>query len=133
MKRSWIGFILLIALLLGCLLVTKRMVDIHEPIESRLLQSAQTAMDGNWQQAEDLFHHAETDWKKKAHFRGCFADHNPVEEVDAAFALQEAGLNLLLCGSYCIIKIGFVDSLFYQFGKRFDHGRLVFLVSDAEP
>ena len=89
MKRSWIGFILLIALLLGCLLVTKHMVEIHEPIESRLLQSAQTAMNGNWQQAEDLFHHAETDWKKKAHFRGCFADHNPVEEVDAAFAMLQ--------------------------------------------
>ena len=89
MKRSWIGFLLLIALLLGSLLVTKRMIDIHEPIESKLLQSAQTAMDGNWQQAEDLFYHAEADWKKKAHFRGCFADHNPVEEVDAAFAMLQ--------------------------------------------
>ena len=89
MKRSWIGFILLVTLLLGCLLVTNRMVKIHEPIESKLLQSAQTAMEGNWQQAQDLFHHAEADWKEKAHFRGCFADHSPVEEVDAAFAMLQ--------------------------------------------
>ena len=89
MKRSWIGFILLIVLLLGCLLVTKEMVDIHEPIESKLLLSAQTAMDRNWQQAEDLFQRAQRDWEEKAHFRGCFADHSPVEEVDAAFAMLQ--------------------------------------------
>ena len=87
MKRSWIGFILLLILLLGCLLVTKTMVDIHEPIESKLLQSAEVAMDGDWNRAEELFSHAENDWKDSAHFRGCFADHNPAEEIDAAFSL----------------------------------------------
>ena len=89
MKRSWIGFFLLAALLLGCLLVTKIMVDIHKPIESKLLQSAQLSMDGNWNQAQDLFRQAEADWNRKAHFRGCFADHNPVEEIDAAFAMLQ--------------------------------------------
>ena len=87
MKRSWTGFILLIVLLLGCLLVTKTMVDIHDPLESRLLQAGQAAMDGHWAQAQDLFRQAEEDWKEHAHFRGCFADHNPVEEIDAAFAM----------------------------------------------
>lgn len=86
MKRSWIGFILLVALLLGCLLVTKAMTDIHDPVEDRLLQTAQMAMDGNWHQAEDLFQRARRDWEKAAHFRGCFADHTPVEDIDAAFA-----------------------------------------------
>ena len=89
MKRSWIGFVLLVVLLLGCLLVTKIMVDIHDPIESSLLQSARQAMDGNWSRAEALFRHAEADWKNKAHFRGCFADHSPVEEVDAAFSMLQ--------------------------------------------
>ena len=89
MKRSWIGFILLIVLLIGCLLVTKQMVDIHEPIESKLLQSAQLALSGDWHQAKDLFQQAEADWKEKARFRGCFADHNPVEEIDAAFAMLQ--------------------------------------------
>lgn len=86
MKRSWIGFLLLVLLLLGSLLVTKIMVDIHEPLESRLLQAAQMAMDGDWHQAEDLFQHAEEDWTKNTRFRSCFADHNPVEEIDASFA-----------------------------------------------
>lgn len=89
MKRSWIGFILLTVLLLGSLLVTKAMVDMHEPIESKLLQSAQTAMDGAWGQAQDLFYHARAEWEAKSHFRGCFADHNPVEEIDAAFAMLQ--------------------------------------------
>ena len=89
MKRSWIGFVLLLILLLGSLLVTKTMVDIHEPIESKLLQSAEAAMDGDWNRAEELFYHAEADWKDSAHFRGCFADHNPAEEIDAAFSLLQ--------------------------------------------
>ncbi len=87
MKRSWFGFFLLLVLLLGSLLVTKRMSDIHAPVESRLLQSAQMALEGNWYQAEDLFQRAEQDWKKTEHFRSCFADHNPVEDIDAAFAV----------------------------------------------
>ena len=89
MKRSWIGFILLIVLLLGCLLVTKVMTDIHDPVESRLLQTARMATDGNWYQAEDLFQRARRDWDKMARFRSCFADHTPVEDIDAAFAMLE--------------------------------------------
>lgn len=89
MKRSWIGFILLIVLLLGCLLVTRQMVTIHDPIESKLLQSAQLSLDGDWHRAQDLFQQAESDWNEKAHFRGCFADHNPAEEIDAAFAMLQ--------------------------------------------
>lgn len=89
MKRSWFGFLLLIALLLGCLLVTEKMGTIHEGVESKLLQSAQCAMEGSWHRAEALLEHAETDWQKNAHFRGCFADHNPVEDIDAAFAMLQ--------------------------------------------
>ena len=87
MIRSWIGFILLVVLLLGCLLVTKTMVDIHDPLESRLIQAGQSATEGSWTQAQELFRQAEEDWEEHAHFRGCFADHTPVEEIDAAFAM----------------------------------------------
>ena len=45
MKRSWIGFILLLVLLLGCVLVTMAMDRIHDPIEAQLLQAAQSAME----------------------------------------------------------------------------------------
>ena len=87
MIRSWIGFVLLVVLLLGCLLVTKTMVDIHDPLESRLIQAGQAAMEGSWAQAQKLFRQAEEDWEEHAHSRGCFADHTPVEEIDAAFAM----------------------------------------------
>lgn len=89
MIRSWIGFILLVVLLLGCLFVTKTMVDIHDSLQSRLIQAGQAATDGDWARGRELFRQAEEDWEKDAHFRGCFADHNPVEEIDAAFAMLE--------------------------------------------
>ena len=82
MKRSWIGFALLMAMLLGGILVTRKMGRIHDPIEKQLQQAAQCALDSNWEQAEFLFQQAEEGWETMEHFRSCFADHNPVEEID---------------------------------------------------
>ena len=87
MKRSWIGFVMLLLLLLGSFLSSRTMVKIHEPIEGKLHQSAQCAMEGNWKQAEDLFREAEDTWEKWEHFRSCFADHTPVEEIDGEFQM----------------------------------------------
>lgn len=87
MKRSWMGFALLLLLLAGSILVTWVMVHIHEPIEAALIQAADSAADENWIQASLLFREAEAGWVKWEHLRACFADHNPVEEIDAAFAM----------------------------------------------
>ena len=87
MKRSWIGFILLLVLLLGCVLVTMAMCRIHDPIEAQLLQAAQSAMEENWDKAGDCFRSAQENWVEKEHFRTCFADHTPVEEIDADFEM----------------------------------------------
>ena len=87
MKRSWIGFILLLVLLLGCVLVTMAMCRIHDPIEAQLLQAAQSAMEENWDKAGDYFRAAQENWVEKEHFRTCFADHTPVEEIDADFEM----------------------------------------------
>ncbi len=87
MKRSWIGFALLIVMLLGGILVTRKMGKIHDPIESRLQQAAQYALDNNWESAEAAFREAEKSWKQQERFRSCFADHNPVEEIDGNFEL----------------------------------------------
>ncbi len=89
MKRSWFGFLLLVALLVGSLLVTKVMVDIHKPLEDQLLGAAHCAMTSNWPEAETLFRQTQKTWKSWEHFRSCFADHNPVEEIDAAFGALE--------------------------------------------
>lgn len=85
MKRSWIGFTLLILLLLGSILTTWAMPRIHEPVEADLLQAAARAIEGDWEKTEHFFLEAEKEWKEWEHFRACFADHNPVEEIDAAF------------------------------------------------
>lgn len=87
MKRSWIGFALLVLLLLGSILSTAAMGRIHEPIEAELLQAAQCAMEGSWERAGDFFRKAEERWEKWEHFRTCFADHTPVEEIDGDFEL----------------------------------------------
>ena len=87
MKRSWIGFFLLLALLLGGILGTAAMVRSHEPIEDQLLQAAQWAMDGNWEQAGSSFREARKHWEDRERFRSCFADHTPVEEIDADFEM----------------------------------------------
>ena len=93
MKRSWMGFALLVVLLLGSVLVTRQMDRIHRPIEGQLQQAAGKALEGNWEEARDLFLDAEKSWKTWEHFRSCFADHNPVEEIDGDFQmLQVMGL-----------------------------------------
>lgn len=87
MKRSWIGFILLLVLLAASLFTTWKMTAIHEPIEAQLQQAAYWSSLDDWETAELFFQKAEKNWKKTEHFRACFADHNPVEEIDAAFAM----------------------------------------------
>lgn len=87
MKRSCMGFFLLVLLLLGGLLVTGQMVKIHDPIESKLQQAAQCSLKGDWDRAHVLFLEAQEDWEAWEHFRSCFADHDPVEEIDGEFEL----------------------------------------------
>lgn len=87
MKRSWIGFVLLILLLIGSILSSGYMVRSHEPIEAELLQAAQAAMDGSWERADTCFRAAEETWQEAEHLRSCFADHNPVEQIDADFKM----------------------------------------------
>jgi len=85
MKRSWFGFFLLTALLLAGALVTRVMVKIHGPEEALLQQAAAFAMENDWTQAESSFRQAQDSWNAWEHLRSCFADHDPVEKIDADF------------------------------------------------
>lgn len=89
MKRSWIGLGLLLAALAASLLVTWSMDRIHGPIARELETAADYALAGDWDRAAALASGAGTEWKKWAHFRGCFADHGPMEEIEANFAELE--------------------------------------------
>lgn len=90
MRRSWIGLGMLLVLLVIALLVTWGMNRIHEPISRELALAADRALGGQWEEARSLASSAGGKWEKWAHFRGCFADHSPMEEVDAEFARLEA-------------------------------------------
>ena len=89
MKRCWIGFILLLVLLAGGLLATWTMDRIHEPIEADLKQAAECAVLGDWVNADHFFRKAKGSWEKWEHLCACFADHTPMEEIRASFAMQE--------------------------------------------
>lgn len=86
MKRSWLGAGLLAVLLGLSLLVTWAMGCIHDPIARDLSTAGEYALTGNWEQAEALSRRAADSWEQHEVFRACFADHNPMEEIDACFA-----------------------------------------------
>lgn len=86
MKRCWFGAGLLIVLLAASFAVTWGMGEIHKPIAKDLNQAAECADLGDWTNAEVFSRRAEENWEKWAHFRACFADHTPTEEIDAELA-----------------------------------------------
>ncbi len=89
MKRCYLGMGMLAALLIVAICSTCAMCKCHEAIEKELNQAAQAAMLGDWEGADQAFTSAKADWDQSAHFRACFADHTPVEEAEAKFALLE--------------------------------------------
>ena len=89
MKRSWIGFGLLLLLLAASLLVTAMMTRIHEDISLELLQASECALLGEWENVQMFQHRARRKWEKWAHFRACFSDHTPAENIDAGFAAMD--------------------------------------------
>ena len=104
MKRSWIGFSLLLILLVVSLIVTGFMTRIHESIELDLRQAGRCALDRDWESAELFQRRALRTWRKWAHLRACFADHNPVEDIDADFAALEVYLQTRETISYSALS-----------------------------
>ncbi len=86
MKRSWLGFGLLLVLMVLGLVVTFLMTEIHDPISADLKQAGACVLLGDWDNGEKFFQEANSAWEKWSHFRTCFADHTPTEEIDALFA-----------------------------------------------
>ena len=89
MKRSWMGAGLLLAMLLTGILTTRCMIRFHAPIARDLDAAAEAALTGNWTRACDLSRRAQKSWEETERFRMCFADHDPVEEIDGCFARLE--------------------------------------------
>lgn len=89
MKRVWFGAGLLIVLLAVSLGVTWGMDKIHKPIAADLNQAAKWAELGDWGSAEEFSRRAEQTWQRWEHFRACFADHTPTEEIGAELAAMD--------------------------------------------
>jgi hypothetical protein len=89
MKRSWFGFALLVVLLAAGVIVTWAMEQMHAPVARDLIAAGEYAMAGDWVQAERLSRQARDCWDDNEKLRACFADHEPMEEIDACFAQLE--------------------------------------------
>ena len=89
MKRCWLGFGLLLVLLVVALVVTAMMTRIHRDMELDLQQSADCALLGQWEDVQLFLRRARRTWTKWERFRSCFADQTPVEDIDAALETLE--------------------------------------------
>ncbi len=89
MKRSWIGLGFLLVLLAVAVWSSLTMSRIHKPVEEALQRAADCALREDWAGADHSFQTARKLWQEDAHFRACFADHTPVEDAEAEFALVE--------------------------------------------
>lgn len=86
MKRSWIGFGLLLVLLAGSLAVSWAVERNQTPIAWELDQAAAFGESGQWEQALGHFQHARDRWRCSRRLVACVADHTPLEELEGLFA-----------------------------------------------
>ncbi|MBP3683845.1 MAG: DUF4363 family protein [Oscillospiraceae bacterium] len=89
MKRSWLGFGLLLVLLVLSLAATGILTRAHEQTVLELELSSEAALLGDWEDVHLLLRRADRRWTKWAHIFACFADHGPVEQIDADFAVLD--------------------------------------------
>ena len=88
MKRSIFGGLLLLVLLLGSLGAAALMENLHSPISELLEQAADLAAE-DLPGAVALARQAKAAWEKAEPLSACFADHNPMEEMNQEFARLE--------------------------------------------
>jgi len=89
MKRGWFGAALLLALLILGIFSSLAMGMFHEPMASAMERASELALEENWEQAARIARKTEENWEELWHFSACFADHGPMEEIDALFAQLE--------------------------------------------
>lgn len=89
MKRSWLGAALLLLLLGASLLSSWAMVRTQAPISRDLDQAAAWTLEEDWIQAVDQAREARSQWDRWLWLYSCFADHAPLEAVEAGFSQLE--------------------------------------------
>ena len=76
----------LAALLLVGLLSSWLMCRHHDGLSRRMEDAAWLAVSGDWTKARDTAAQTRSDWNKFRKARCAFADHTPMEQIDARFA-----------------------------------------------
>lgn len=89
MRRSWVGFGLLILLLLAAIVGSVSMAGVHRLPAQALEQGARAALEGDWPQARAALQRSRLAWEKARLLRSCLWDHGPAEEIQADFAVLE--------------------------------------------
>ena len=86
MSRMIIGICILLLLLAVCSSFSLWMPKIHLDISGQLAQAAQSARQGNWQQASALAEQAAQAWENIHILTTVASDHGPIDEINALFA-----------------------------------------------
>jgi hypothetical protein len=81
-KREWIGFGLLLGLLVLGLLTTRRMERTCEDLSRQFRQAGTLALAEDWEGADKLLRKAKGRWDGSWHLTAALTDHEPMEEVD---------------------------------------------------
>lgn len=89
MKRIWIGIALLAVVLVSGCLASHFMEHHHMSIAEDLDRAAQLALEDQWEGALSITARARENWQKKRPITACFAEHEPLDEVDETFARLE--------------------------------------------
>lgn len=89
MKRSWIGFGLLMILLVLSLLSTAFLTRVHHQTVLELEQSQQCALLGDWDNTHLFLRRAQNRWDKWEHLLASLTDHEPAEKIGASFAVLD--------------------------------------------
>lgn len=90
MKRTVIGFSLLLLLLIGGMLSQRALTAAHTPTARALEAAAHAALEEDWAEADKAAARAAELWGKSWKFTATLADHQPMEDIDALFVRLEA-------------------------------------------
>lgn len=104
MKRGWMGVALLLVLLISGVLSAWWLSHQMQPMGEAMEEAVESVMEGNWDTARALTRRTKEKWQRNWHLTAVFADHAPMEEIDALFArlaVYEKERNRAAYGAIC--------------------------------
>ena len=104
MKRLWIGIGFLIFLLAAGIVISVLFSSLHSPIAQSLQKASEAALSGDWSTASTLTKQAHSSWNALLQFTAAVADHEPLEEMDAAFSVLETYMALGWWGEFAALS-----------------------------